>query len=189
MNRIKVLAIPGSLRSGSYNRAALEAARELAPEAMEIEIMGLDGIPLFNADEERASGIPPAVVRLREALTAADGLLIASPEYNYSITGVLKNAIDWLSRGPESPLDDKPGAILGAGGRFGTLRAQLHLREILFHNRVDLVDSPQVTIEDAADKFDDRLRLTDERHRRQIARLLEALMTRVVSSRDTASPG
>jgi len=161
MALIRALAIPGSLRTNSLNRALLEAAVTLAPETMEVAIHGLDGIPLFNRDDEQTGGFPPAVSAIREALAAADA--------------ILKNALDWLSRDPDSPLIDKPGAILGAGGRFGTVRAQLHLREILVHSRVDLVLSPQVMIDAASTKFDDDLRLADERHQDQIARLLVAL--------------
>jgi len=175
MALIRALAIPGSLRTNSLNRALLEAAVTLAPETMEVAIHGLDGIPLFNRDDEQTGGFPPAVSAIREALAAADAILIATPEYNSSVPGVLKNALDWLSRDPDSPLIDKPGAILGAGGRFGTVRAQLHLREILVHSRVDLVLSPQVMIDAASTKFDDDLRLADERHQDQIARLLVAL--------------
>jgi chromate reductase len=183
---LRVAAVPGSLRAGSLNRASLRAAGELAPEGMEIEIHGLDGIPLFNADDERDHGAPPPVRRLRESIRAADALLIATPEYNYSIPGVLKNAIDWLSRGPDSPLDLKPAAILGAGGRFGTLRAQLHLREVLLHNRVDLVDSPFVMIDSAASRFDGDLRLSEDRYRRQIGQLLDALAAKVGDRRPSA---
>jgi chromate reductase len=177
---LEILAVSGSLRAGSYNRAALRAAAELAPDGMTVTIADLNGIPIYNADEEAADGYPDSVVALREALRAADGMLIATPEYNYSVTGALKNALDWLSRGgDESPLNDKPAAILGAGGRFGTLRSQLHLREILAHNTMPLVQSPQVMIDRPSTKFaDDGLgepALTDERHRDQISRLLTAL--------------
>jgi len=171
----RVLAIPGSLRKGSYNRAVLQAAATLAPEGMEIEIHGLDGIPVFNADDEKATGFPPAVASLRAALAEADALLIATPEYNHSVPGALKNALDWLSRSPDSPLTGKPGAILGAAGRFGSVRAQSHLREILLHSRMDLVLAPQVMIEIGPTGFDDDLRLLDERHQDQISRLLTGL--------------
>jgi chromate reductase len=172
---IEVIAIPGSLRAGSFNRAALNAAAELAPQGMAITVHGLDGIPVYNADDEAAAGYPDAVVGLREAVRSADAILIATPEYNYSISGALKNALDWLSRGgSESPLNGKPAAILGAGGRFGTVRAQLHLREILLHNDVPVVASPQVMIDRGASKFEDGV-LIDERHRDQISRLLAAL--------------
>lgn len=177
---IGVLGISGSLRRASRNTALLREAAGLAPAGMEIEVVTLHGIPNFDQDLEEAGVIPDAVRHLRDAIAGADALLIATPEYNFSITGVLKNALDWASRGGEgSPLNRKPVAILGAGGRFGTLRSQLHLREILLHNDARLVGSPQVMIDYAARKFDDDLRLVDERHRDQVARLLAALAASV----------
>lgn len=142
---------------------------------MVLEVMTLHGIPHFDADVE-AAGLPHEVTRLREAIAAADALLVATPEYNWSIPGVLKNALDWASRGGEaSPLRGKPAAILGAGGRFGTVRAQTHLREILRHNRVRVVGLPEVLIDSAESRFDAAGHLVDERFRSQIRRLLEAL--------------
>jgi chromate reductase len=172
---ISVLAVSGSLRRGSFNTAALRAAADLAPQGMSIEIVALHGIPNFDADVE-AAGFPAEVAALREGIAAADALLIATPEYNWSIPGVLKNALDWASRGGEdSPLRGKPAAILGAGGRLGTVRAQTHLREILRHNQVRVVGLPEVLIDSAETCFDAAGRLTDERFRSQIRRLLEAL--------------
>lgn len=186
MSTIRIAAIPGSLRRDSLNRAALHAAAEMAPEGMEITIHDLDGIPLYNADDEAARGFPPQVTALRKAVAEADAILIATPEYNASVPGALKNAIDWLSRGPDSPLDDKPGAVFGAGGRFGTIRAQLHLREILLHNRVELVGSPQVAIDNASTRFDTELRLVEDRYRGQLAQLMKAL-ARLVQRRLAAT--
>ena len=131
---------------------------------------------MYNADVEREEGFPAPVAEFREAIRQADALLFASPEYNYSITGALKNALDWASRGgAESPLNHKPAAILGAGGRFGTLRSQLHLREILMHNRLRVVTHPQVYIDRPWEKFDETPKLVDERARDQISRLLVEL--------------
>ena len=142
----------------------------------------LHGIPNFDADVE-AAGLPPEVVRLREAIAAADALLIATPEYNWSIPGVLKNALDWASRGGEaSPLRGKPAAILGAGGRLGTVRAQTHLREMLRHNRVRVVGLPEVLIDSAGSRFNEEGSLVDERFRSQIRRLLEALQEEAARS-------
>lgn len=172
---LHVLAISGSLRRGSYNTALLNAAASVAPDSMKIEIYPLDDLPMFNADLE-PGGRPEPVVDFRRALAEADALLMATPEYNWSTTPALKNAIDWASRGgADSPLNFKPTAILGAGGRFGTLRAQLHLREILGHNQTRLVSSPQVLVDRASEKFDEHGRLIDERTADQVRRLLEAL--------------
>ncbi len=174
---LHVLAISGSLRRGSYNTALLRAATDIAPESMKIDIYPIGDLPLFDADLE-AAGNPEPVVLFRSAVAAADALLLATPEYNWSTTAALKNAIDWASRGgSDAPLNFKPAAILGAGGRFGTLRAQLHLREILAHNQVDLVTKPQVQVSKAPDKFDSELKLTDERTIDQLTRLLSALET------------
>jgi chromate reductase len=168
---IHAVGFSGSLRAGSYNSALLRAAVELAPAAMHIETVSLADIPLYNADVE-AQGMPASVQTFRERLAAADALLIATPEYNYSVPGVLKNAIDWASRGPESPLNYKPLAMMGAGGRFGTLRAQLHLRQIALHNNMYPLNNPQVTVMRAWENFDAEGRLTDERSREALQSLL-----------------
>ncbi len=181
---IRVLAISGSLRRSSYNTAALRAAAQVAPGDMQIEIITLHGIPNFDADLEAGEAPLPEVERLRTAIAEADALLIATPEYNWSIPGALKNALDWASRGGgSSPLRGKPAAILGAGERFGTLRSQTHLREILRHNRVRVVDHPEVMIDQAGSRFDAAGNLTDERFRDQLGRLLQALREEVDRSR------
>ena len=159
---IDVLGISGSLRRGSYNTAAPHAARELAPDGMTIEIADLAKLPMYNADVEADEGYPPIVADLRERIMGADALLIATPEYNFSIPGVLKNAIDWASRGGRNaPINHKPAAIVGAGGRLGTVRAQTHLRQILRHNDLRVVNRPEVLIDRAREKFEDG-RLTHE---------------------------
>src|ERR1700686_3470048 len=125
---MNILGISGSLRKGSFNTAALRSARDLAPEGVAIETADLTEIPLYNEDV-RAQGYPPAVERFREQIRAADALLFATPEYNLSLSGVLKNAIDWASRPPDQPFGGKPAAIMGAGaGMAGTARAQYDLR-------------------------------------------------------------
>jgi chromate reductase len=172
---IHVLGFSGSLRRGSYNTALLRAAAELAPPGMQIDTYSLADIPLYNADVE-AQGIPAPVQDFRERIAAADALLIATPEYNFSIPGVLKNAIDWASRGPESPLNEKPIAMMGAGGRFGTIRAQFHLRHIVLHNNMHPLNSPHVAVTRAWEHFDTEGRLTDERSREAVHSLLEALI-------------
>jgi chromate reductase len=174
---IHVLGFAGSLRQNSYNKALLRNAQELLPVGMTLEIFDLGGLPFFDADIE-AAGTPPSVLRFRKQMQQADALLIASPEYNLSVTGVLKNAIDWASRkGPEgkSPLDDKPVAIMGAGGRMGTVRSQIHLRDILIHNNNIVVPRPEVAIAFAGREFDENFNLLNERYREQIGCLLENL--------------
>lgn len=172
---INVLGFSGSLRAGSYNSAALRAAQGLAPPGMAIASFDLAPIPLYN-DDVRAAGYPPSVQNFRAAIAAADALLIVSPEYNYSMPGVLKNAIDWASRPPDQPLNDKPIAIMGASpGRLGTARAQYHLRQTcVFVNMLPL-NRPEVMIGDAASKFDAQGRLTDETTKEYITKLLVAL--------------
>jgi chromate reductase len=173
---VHVLGFAGSLREKSYNRAALRAAEELAPAGMEIETFDLAPIPLYNEDV-RERGYPAAVAEFRSRIAAADALLIVTPEYNYSIPGVLKNAIDWASRPPEPPLDDKPIAVMGASlGPSGTARAQYHLRQICVFTNMHPFNKPEVMIARAHEKFDDQGRLRDAETRRFINDLLLALM-------------
>src|SRR5271169_5569843 len=121
---LKILGIAGSLRRGSYNAAALRAAQELAPAGMTIDIFDIAAIPLYNEDV-KAQGFPPVVADLRARIKAADGVLLATPEYNYATSGAMKNVIDWVSRPPEQPFDGKPIALIGASaGALGTARAQ-----------------------------------------------------------------
>ncbi len=173
---VHVLGFAGSLRQGSYNRAVLRAAGELAPGGMSLEVFDLSPIPLYNADIE-AAGVPEPVRQFKERMAAADALLIVTPEYLYSVSGVLKNALDWASRpSKDSPLNRKPAAITGAGGLFGTVRAQGHLRQILLHNGVLVLAKPEVYITRCREKFDVDGRLVDESDRAAIRALLEALV-------------
>ena len=173
MEPITILGVAGSLRKRSFNRLALSAAADLQPEGMRIEPFDLAPIPLYDEDVKER-GFPDAVARLREAIRAADGVLIATPEYNFSISGVLKNAIDWASRPPETPLPGKPVAMLGAStGLLGTVRAQLHLRQVCAGLNMLVLNKPEVLIREAASKFDDTGRLTDEPTRKHIGALLE----------------
>ncbi len=172
---MRIVAISGSLRNGSYNRSLLFNIGELLPEGMAIEIQPIVEIPLFNEDDE-AKGTPEAVTRLRDAVKAADGLLVATPEYNAGVPGVLKNTIDWLSRPPgKSVLTGKPTAILGVSpGVLGTARAQAHLRTALEFNAAPVMPSPQVFIGQARDKFDAEGRLTDDKTRAFLGKFLDA---------------
>jgi chromate reductase len=173
---LRILGIAGSLRRESYNRAALRAAIQLAPAGATIEAFELDGIPGFNQDEERN---PPArVVELKRRLREADALLIVTPEYNYSVPGVLKNAIDWASRPyGDSAWAGKPAAIMGASvGTMGTARAQYHLRQIFVFLNVLPLNQPEVMIGNAATRFDAEGRLTDEATQKHIRQLLDNLV-------------
>lgn len=172
---LSVVAFAGSLRQASYNRALLVACQELAPEGLTLQIVSLDTVPLFNEDLERADPTGPAgVIALREAIRGADGVLIATPEYNHGVPGVLKNAIDWLSRPPRaSVLDRKPLAILGASpGMTGTARAQTQLRQAFGFTNSPCMLQPEVLIAEARERFDDELRLVHDRSRAAVSRFL-----------------
>ncbi|MEI5668425.1 NADPH-dependent FMN reductase [Bosea sp. CCNWLW174] len=172
---IRVVGISGSLRAGSYNTAALRAAIALAPEGMTIDVAEIGDLPLYN-DDVRIAGYPPQAQRFRDQLAAADAILFVTPEYNYSIPGVLKNAIDWASRPPSQPFDNKPVAIMGAsGGIFGTARAQYQLRQMLIFLNAFPLNKPEVMIGAAQTKFDEAGKLTDEATAGFIRQLLEAL--------------
>jgi chromate reductase len=173
---LTILGIAGSLRKGSYNRATLRAAQKLAPEGARIEIFEIDGIPGFNQDEEQN---PPArIVELKKRARAADAILFVTPEYNYSIPGVLKNAIDWASRPyGDSAWDGKPVAVMGASiGTLGSARAQYHLRQCFVFLNMYPVNRPEVMISNAQKRFDAELNLTDEASKKFIRELLEALV-------------
>ena len=183
--RFQVLGIAGSLRRASYNRALLRAAEQLAPDGVDVRSFDLLPIPLYNADVE-AEGDPAPVLELKEQIRAADALLIASPEYNYSVSGVLKNAIDWASRPPQdSVLRHKPIALLGASpGGFGTVRSQLALRQVFVFTKSLVLPEPELYVSAAHEKFDPDGNLTDDVTRRRIGTLLDALVawTRRVGS-------
>ncbi|MFL4972967.1 MAG: NADPH-dependent FMN reductase [Microvirga sp.] len=172
---MNVIGISGSLRKGSFNTAALRAAQGLAPEGMTIEVAQIGDLPLYN-DDVRAAGFPPPAERLRAQLAAADAILLVTPEYNYSISGVLKNAIDWASRPPSQPFEAKPVAIMGASpGLFGSARAQYHLRQMLIFLNAMPLNRPEVMIGQAQNKFDADGNLTDEPTREFVRKLLVAL--------------
>jgi len=171
---VRILGISGSLRRGAFNTAALRAAQELAPQGMTIDLLEIGNIPLYNEDV-RAQGFPPAVEALRQRIKTADGVLFATPEYNYSIPGVLKNVIDWASRPPEQPFDGKPIGIMGAsGGVLGTARAQYHLRQCFIFLNGHVMNRPEVMIGQAGSKFDAEGKLTDQPTRDFLAGMLTA---------------
>ena len=176
MGTLRVLGVAGSLRRASLNRALLRAAVERAPEAgLEVTPFDIAAIPLYNGDVEE-KGIPDPVAAFKQAIAEADGLLIATPEYNYGVPGVLKNAVDWASRPPgESPLVGKPAAIMGATpGASGTVRAQLQLRLSFVFTQTLVMPQPEVAVHRAHEKFDATGRLTDEPTRKFLDQMLHA---------------
>ena len=173
---VRILGIAGSLRHESYNRAALRAATELVPEGAAIETFELDGIPGFNQDEELQ---PPAkVTELKRRIREANAILIVTPEYNYSVPGVLKNAIDWASRPyGDSAWNGKPAAIMGASiGTIGTARAQYHLRQMMVFLNMFPINQPEVMIGNASERFDAQGKLTDDATKDFIRQLLQNLV-------------
>src|SRR6202040_2962237 len=153
-SHVRILGIAGSLRRGSYNQAALRAAKFLVPENSEIDLFQLDGIPMFNEDDEKHP--PSSVLELKKRIRRADALLIVTPEYNYSIPGVLKNALDWALGPMGQRLVWKPAAIMGTSlGAIGTARAQYHLRQIFVALNLFTLNQPEVMIADAAGRFDE----------------------------------
>ena len=172
---MKIIGISGSLRQGSYNSMALRAAQKLAPQGVSIEIADISGIPLYN-DDVRAAGEPAQVAALKAKIRAADGVLLVTPEYNFSIPGVLKNTLDWMSRPPEPPFDGKTVAIMGASpGPVGTARVQYDLRKVLVFMNAFTVNKPEVFISGCAAKFNAQGELTDEATAKFITDLLVSL--------------
>jgi chromate reductase len=178
---VQVAGYAGSLREGSFNRALLRTAVELAPERMTIEIVEIGEIPLYNADVE-AQGDPEPVAAFKRAIGAADGLLIATPEYNLGVPGVTKNAIDWASRPPrKSVLDGKPVAVMGATpGMGGTARSQSQLRQAFVFTNSYAMPQPEVLVRRASELFDADGRLTDEPTRAQLVKFLNAFADWIV---------
>jgi chromate reductase len=178
-NQVHIVAFAGSLRKESYNRQLLRIAEQHLPENASIEIFDLDELPMFNADLEK-NGFPYAVQTFRDAIKKADAILIATPEYNISIPGVLKNALDWASRGENGqpgPMNKKTAAILGAGGRTATARAQSHLRQIINHLNVHTINKPEVIISMVPNQpFDEAGNLMDATAHQLIKELLHNLV-------------
>jgi chromate reductase len=175
-NPLTILGIAGSLRRQSFNRSLLRAAQELAPDSATIDTFELDNIPSFNQDEE--ANPPAKVAELKQRVRSADAILFVTPEYNYSVPGVLKNAIDWASRPyGDSAWNGKPVAIMGASvGTVGTARAQYHLRQMFVFLNMYAVNQPEVMVSNAHKHFDQDGKLTDETAKKLIRQLLEELV-------------
>jgi chromate reductase, NAD(P)H dehydrogenase (quinone) len=170
-----ILGISGSLRQASVNTAALRACATLLPEGVSFSLADLSDIPVYNEDL-RVQGLPASVQVLREQISAADAIVIATPEYNYSFPGVLKNAIDWASRPPDQPFDGKPIAIIGATpGGLGTSRAQYQLRQVFIYLNGHVLNRPEVMISAAPSKFDTDGKLIDEPTAENLRKLLTVL--------------
>ncbi len=170
------LGIEGSLRKGSLNRALLRAAIKRAPAGMTLSAFDLDEVPLYNGDVE-ATGDPPGVAALKQAIAAADGVLFVTPEYNHGVPGVMKNAVDWASRPARAaPLGGKPVGIIGASpGQVGTARGQSQLRQAFEFTNSFCLPQPEILVFRAHEKFDAAGELTDEKTAEYLVKYLEAL--------------
>ncbi len=174
---VKILGISGSLRKASHNTALLKAVADVLPEGVTLEFYtDLREIPPYDDDVRVESGFPPAVEALRTRIRQADALLFCSPEYNFTIPGALKNAIDWASRPPEQPFEDKPALVMGASpGNFGTIRMQNHFRLMAVFLNMHLLNKPGVMVARAHEKFDAEGRLTDLATRKVLGEAVVAL--------------
>ena len=177
-DQITILGIAGSLRKESFNKGALRAAQQLCPQGAKLEICDIAGLPLYSQDEERNPH--PRVTELKQSIRSADAILIATPEYNYSIPGVLKNAIDCASRPyGDSAWTGKAVALMSASiGAFGGVRAQYHLRQCFVFLDMDCVLQPEVTIANASQRFDAQGNLVDDASKKLIVQLLQALVAK-----------
>ena len=174
-NKISILGFGGSLREGSYTRAMLNAAKYLVPQDAEIEIFDIKDIPVFN--EDLLPDPPQAVKSFREKIKGADAILVSTPEYNYSVPGYLKNAIDWVSRPySDNAFDDKPVAIMSGGGMLGGSRAQYHLRQVFVFLNAHLLNKPEVIVPFMQQKIGEDGTVADEHTREKIGELLVALV-------------
>ena len=172
---MNILGISGSLREQSLNTKLIRIAQRVAPEGVTVTQADLSDIPPYNNDDYE-QGFPTAVTQLRDAIAHADALLIATPEYNFSTSGVLKNAIDWVSRPPDHPFDGKPIALAGAAaGAMGTSRAQYHLRQIFVFLNGHILNKPEVTIAGAHNHFNDTEELADEATVARVKELVDSL--------------
>lgn len=173
-----ILGLAGSLRRASFNAGLLRAARDAAPDGVDIEIGEIGDVPLYDADKEAADGIPPAVKRLTDQLAAADGLLLVTPEYNNGIPGVFKNVIDWMSRGDGLAMfKGKPVALLGASpGNFGTAHAQSHWLPVLRTLGTSPWWEGRLMVSRAGDLFDEDGNLTDDKTQARLAKFVEGFV-------------
>ena len=178
-DHLTILGIAGSLRKQSYNRGALRAAQQLCPEGATLEVFELDGIPPFNQDEEQKA--PARVVELKKKIREADAILFVTPEYNYGLPGVLKNAIDWASRPyGDNAWNGKPCALMSAAMSMGGgIRAQYQLRQCFVFLNMDAVVQPEVAINNVGERFDESSNLKDETSKKLIAQLLQNLVHKV----------
>jgi chromate reductase, NAD(P)H dehydrogenase (quinone) len=188
-NKVKILGFAGSLRKGSFNRSLVRSATQLLPSDTTLEIFDLSDIPPYNQDHD--NNIPPKVKEFKTKIRESDALLIATPEYNYSVPGVLKNAIDYASRPyGDNPFDDKPVAIMSASvGMLGGARAQYHLRQMFVFLNMHPINVPEVIVTFASDKFDSEGNLLDVNTKRFLTQLLQNLLnwTRRLRENKTSS--
>lgn len=184
MTDIRILGFVGSLRKASLNRALLRAAQKLVPEGMTIDAFDLIDIPLFNADVE-AQGDPPAVAQFKNAIRAADGVMMVTPEYNHGVPGVMKNAVDWASRpARDAALNGKPVGLIGASpGQTGSARGQSQLRQAFEFTNSYCMPQPEILVYRAHEKFDAAGNLTDEKTAEYLAKYLEAFKAWVLRLR------
>lgn len=177
MNKMHILGFAGSLREKSFNRALLRSARENLPDGLELEIFPLNDLPLYNDDQAR-NKLPDSVALFREKILDADGLLIASPEYNFSFSGVLKNSLDWAGTNAiGNIISGKVIALMGASkGNFGTTRSQLHLRQVLLAVDANVINRPLVMVRNAGELMDNAGNLKDHETINRIRKLLDALL-------------
>jgi chromate reductase len=185
---IKLFGISGSLRKQSYNSGALRAVPALLPDGMTFEVAELADVPFYNADVEQ-TGFPEAVKEFRARVSGADALIFAVPEYNFSLPGVLKNALEWLSRPPHPPVNGKPCAVFGASvSPLGTARGQFHFRHVCVSLNMVVVNVPHVDITNAKTKFDAQSQLTDQAALDALRQLLQELKTLTLHLR-ASQPG
>src|SRR5579863_7595700 len=189
---MRIIGISGSLRRGSFNTALLRAAAALMPEGAELEIAAIDAIPLYNADVETGTGIPASVAALKDKIVAADALLLATPEYNNSVPGVLKNTIDWLSRPPADSQRVFGGrliTIMGAStGPYGTVQSQTAWLPIMRTLRMQPWFGPRLAVAHAASVLDAAGVLTDEKLRAQLREFVQGFVQYVGAARSPKSP-